>query len=118
MARRSTSRTTKAAPAEADLQVTPEIGRIENKASEPANIEAETPSEEPVVAPPAPAPAQLQTDFRSKLKSRSDNEDVFVPSNPAALEKAAGEIAQQRNFELTRGTSIGARLMARANKSI
>lgn len=118
MARRTSTRTTKAAPAESDLQVTPEVGKIENKASEPANIETTTPSEEPVAAAPAPTPAQLQTDFREKLTTKSLEENVFVPSNPAALEKAASAVAQQNGFDLNRGTSIGARLMARANKSI
>jgi hypothetical protein len=61
---------------------------------------------------------KIQTDVREKLAKKSTSEDVFVPTNPAALEKAAGEVAKEKGFDLNRGTSIGARLMARANKSV
>lgn len=120
MARRST-RTTKPAPAESDLQVTPEEGRIESPVvdpSAPVNLEVESKDEAPVPAPEAVTPEKIQTDFREKLTSKSVENNPFVPSNPVALEKAAGEMAQEKGFELNRGTSIGARLMARANKSI
>ncbi len=122
MARRtSTSRTTKAAPAESDLQVTPEEGRIESPVvdpSAPVNLEVETPDEAPVPAPEAVVPEKIQTDFREKLTTKSVENNPFVPSNPAALEKAAEEVAKEKGFDLNRGTSIGARLMARAGKSI
>ena len=81
--------------------------------SAPANIEVEA-SEEPVKAPSAPESEKLQTDFREKLTKKEEKENPFVPSNPAALEKAAAEVAEERGFELNRGTSIGARLLARA----
>jgi hypothetical protein len=82
----------------------------------PANIELETPSDEPVAAPAAVEAGKIQTDVRAKLAKKSDKEDAFVPSNPVALEKAASEVAEQENFELNRGTSIGARLIARSRK--
>jgi hypothetical protein len=112
-------------PATGDLQVTPETARIENAstevkeeevATEPVNLEIETPSNEPVAAPEATPAEKIQTDVREKLMKRSLDENVFVPSNPAALEKAASEVAKDKGFELNRGTSIGARLMARAQK--
>lgn len=82
----------------------------------PVNIELETPSEEPLAAPAAPESEKIQTDVRAKLAKKSDREDAFVPSNPVALEKAADAVAKQEGFELTRGTSIGARLIARSRK--
>ena len=118
MSRRST-RTEKPAPAESDLNVTPEEGRIEDPVIEsvipdPVNLETETPSEEPAPAPEPCAPEKIQTNVREKLSSRSIEENIFVPSNPAELEKAASQISQEMGFELNRGTSIGARLLARA----
>jgi hypothetical protein len=123
----TTRRTTKAAaqPAESDLKVTPEAAKIESpvltpgeKNSEPASVE--TPTEEVKPTTPAEAaPAQkIQTDVREKLAKKSTEDNVFVPTNPVALEKAAAVVAEEKGFELNRGTSIGARLMARANKSV
>jgi len=112
-------------PAIGDLQVTPETARVENVTTEtkheeagtqPVNLEVETPSSEPVAAPKATPAEKIQTDVREKLMKKSVDENVFVPANPAALEKAAGEVAKDSGFELNRGTSIGARLMARAQK--
>jgi hypothetical protein len=119
------SRSTKAA-APADIKVTPEEGRIESplteeakaEAAAPVNIETETPSDEPVPAPEATPAERIQTDVRAKLSKKSVEEDVFVPTNPVALEKAANEVAKEQGFDLTRGTSIGARLMARAQKRV
>jgi len=123
MTTRKTRSSKPAAPS--DVQVTPEEGRIESpvtetkaKASAPVNIETETPSDEPVAAPAATPAEKIQTDVREKLANKSVEKDVFVPTNPAALEKAATEVAKDKGFELNRGTSIGARLMARAGKSI
>jgi hypothetical protein len=83
--------------------------------SDPVSLEV-TASEEPVSPAPAAKPEKIQTDFREKLARKTDQQDVFVPSNPAALEKAAADVAKESGFELNRGTSIGARLMARAQK--
>ncbi len=85
--------------------------------SDPVSLEVKA-SEEPVAPAPAAEPEKLQTDFREKLNRKTDVQDVFVPSNPAALEKAAGAIAQENGFDLNRGTSVGARLMARAQKRV
>lgn len=122
MPRRST-RTEKPAPAKSDVQVTPEEGKIESPAieaaaTEPANIETETPSEDPTPAPEATTAEKIQTDVREKLSKKTVDENVFVPANPVALEKAAAEVAKQSGFELNRGTSIGARLMARSQKKV
>ena len=107
-------------PAKGDVQVTAEEARIipesEKKASEPVNLEVETLDEEPVPAPEATAVEKIQTDVRAKLSKKTEGEDVFVPSNPVALEKAASQVANENGFELNRGTSIGARLIARSRK--
>lgn len=89
----------------------------EKKAPEPVNLEVEV-SDEPVAPAPAAEPEKLQTDFREKLNRKTDNQDVFVPSNPASLEKAAKQVAHENGFELNRGTSVGARLIARAQKRV
>lgn len=61
---------------------------------------------------------KIQTDVREKLAKKTDKADAFVPSNPASLEKAAAEVAKESGFELNRGTSVGARLLARAQKRV
>lgn len=60
---------------------------------------------------------EIQTQIQSKLSTRTEGENVFVPANPVALEKAAHQVAEERGFELNRGTSIGARLIARSQGS-
>ena len=107
-------------PAKSDVQMTREEGRIEsplkNKVTDPVNLETETPSHEPVKVDAKQESTRIQTDVREKLAKKTTEENVFVPSNPAALEKAAEQVAQDSGFELTRGTSIGARLLARSQQ--
>lgn len=111
----TTSTTPKPGPVATELQVTPEPSKIENiDTSAPANLEIETPKVEPTTAPVGAAAEKIQTDVREKLANRNVDRDIFVPSNPAALEKAADAVAQEKGFDLNRGTSIGARLLARA----
>jgi hypothetical protein len=107
--------------AKSDLQVTPEEGRVESpltsaKPAEPVNLEVETPSTEPEKVDAKQESARIQTDVREKLARKTDSGDAFVPSNPASLEKAAKEVASEQGFDLTRGTSVGARLIARSQK--
>ena len=107
--------------AKSNLQVTPEEGRIESpltptKSTEPVNLEVETPSTEPEKVDAKQESARIQTDVREKLARKTDSGDAFVPSNPASLEKAAKEVASEQGFNLTRGTSVGARLIARSQK--
>lgn len=97
----------------AETEVTP---TTEN-GKEPVNIELETPSDEPLAPSEAPAKEKIETDVRSKLAKKSVEENVFVPTNPAALEKEAKQVAEEKGFDLNRGTSIGARLMARRRLS-
>lgn len=107
--------------AKSDLQVTPEEGRIESpvvltKPPEPVNLEVQTPSTAPEKVDAKQESVRIQTDVRERLARKTDSGDAFVPSNPASLEKAAKEIASEQGFDLTRGTSVGARLIARSQK--
>jgi hypothetical protein len=90
-----------------------------------------TPEVEP--EPTAPVALELQTQKDSGLKEKaskesieaaikeklsrktdSDGIDPFVPS--VQLDKEVKDIANKGGFPLSRGTEIGARLMARANR--
>ena len=108
MTRRQTTKTT-------EPEKTEVVSDVVEIPKEPVSLETQV-SEEPVEAPAAPTPEKLQTDFREKLTKKTDNEDLFVPANPAALEKAAKEVAKEQGFDLNRGNSIGARLIARSQK--
>ena len=102
-------------------EVTSETPQIESPkedtGKEPVNLEV-TASEEPKKPEEAKPAEEIQTDVRQKLAKKSVEENVFVPANPVALEKAAGLVAQEQGFELNRGTSIGARLIARSQKKV
>ena len=91
---------------------------IKEADTSPVNIELATPSEEPTAAPVAQEKEAIQTDVKAKLARKTDAEDIFVPASPVALEKAAEVVAEKDGFELTRGTSIGARLLARSRKMV
>jgi hypothetical protein len=118
MATRTSTRNKNSAPVEGDLKVTPQEGKIESPLSEPVNLETPTPEVTPTAPAAAADPEKIQADIRNKLSNRDLTNDVFVPSNPAALEKAAQQVAQENHFDLNRGTSIGARLLARAQKKV
>lgn len=85
----------------------------ETVAAPPAEVAPIANTEEPVAAAPAPEKEVIETDVRKKLVKKTDEENPFVPQNSAQLEAAAKEVAKEKGFDLTRGTSIGARLMAR-----
>lgn len=103
----------------ADNPATPDVNEaFVDSQPEPAKVELQTITEEPVTAAPAADKEKIETDVRKKLTLRSQEEDVFVPTSPAVLEAAAKEVAAQEGFELNRGTSIGARLMARSRKMV
>jgi hypothetical protein len=107
-------------PVIGDLKRTPTPEKIESPLSKveekaPVNVETETPSDEPVAAPAAVEKQVVETDVRKKLDRKTDDDsNPFVPSNPAQVEADAKRIATDSGFELNRGTSVGARLMARA----
>jgi hypothetical protein len=110
----------KAESATDDLLTTPKEKKVEvkSKAPTPVNIEVDTPSNEPKVVSKTVESEKVQTDVRAKLAKKSDKDNPFVPANPVALEKAAAEVAKEKGFEMNRGTSVGARLIARAQKRV
>lgn len=112
----SRSRSTKSTEAPVE-NIDTRVEETQETGKEPVNLEV-TASEEPETPAEAKPAEEIQTDVRVKLAKKSDREDVFVPANPVALEKAAAQVAQEQGFEMTRGTSIGARLIARAQKRV
>lgn len=94
---------------------TEEVTLVSEEQTSPVEAEMKT-AEEPPAPAPSPDPEKVQTDVRAKLAKRSDREDVFVPSTPPQLESDARALAEMRGFDFNRGTSVGARLMARAQQ--
>ena len=107
-------------PVIGDLRRTPTPEKIESpltpsEEKAPVNIETESLTEEPVEAPVAVAKQVIETDVRKKLDRKTDDDSSpFVPGNPAQVEADAKRVAAESGFELNRGTSVGARLMARS----
>ena len=100
--------TTKATP-----ETSPEV--IDPKT--PVDIELKVTEAEPEPAVKKSA-EEIHAEVQSKLNNKNVDNNIFVPSSPAAVEKAAQVIAEERGFEMTRGNAIGARLMARAQKKV
>jgi hypothetical protein len=80
----------------------------------PANVEVKKTVEAAEVAAEPTEKVVVETSVMKKLGKKTDNDSLFVPTNPAELEKAASQVAQENGFELNRGTSIGARLIAKS----
>lgn len=117
------------ATAPATLEIKPEPTEAptpEPEATVPATLEVEP-------EPTAPVALELQTQkdsglkekaskesieaaIKEKLSRKTDSDDIdpFVPS--VQLDKEVKDIANKGGFPLSRGTEIGARLMARANR--
>ena len=116
----SRSRSNAKDPVIGDLKRTATPEKIESPTTSsdekaPVNIETESLTEDPVEAPAAVAKQVIETDVRKKLDRKTDDDsNPFVPSNPAQVEADAKRVAVESGFELTRGTSVGARLMARS----
>jgi len=98
---------------EATLEVASEV--IDPKA--PVDIELKVTEAEPEPAIKKSA-EEIHAEVQSKLNNKNVDNNIFVPASPAAVEKAAQIIAQEKGFEMNRGNSIGARLMARAQKKV
>jgi hypothetical protein len=115
------ARTTKPTTSEVTPEVTPEVTletapkAIDPKA--PVDIELKVTEAEPEPAIKKSA-EEIHAEVQSKLNNKNVDNNIFVPASPAAVEKAAQTIANEKGFEMTRGTAIGARLMARAQKKV
>ena len=112
-ASKTPSKVTPKVIAEVTSEITSEV--IDPKA--PVDIELKVTEAEPAPAVKKSA-EEIHAEVQSKLNNKNVDNNIFVPASPAAVEKAAEIIAAEKGFELTRGTSIGARLMARAQKKV
>jgi len=83
----------------------------------PVDIELKVTEAEPEPAVKKSA-EEIHAEVQSKLNNKNVDNNIFVPASPAAVEKAAQTIANEKGFEMTRGNAIGARLMARAQKKV
>lgn len=81
----------------------------------PVDIELKVTEAEPEPAVKKSA-EEIHSEIQSKLNNKTVENNIFVPASPAAVEKAAQVIAEEKGFVMTRGNAIGARLMARAQK--
>jgi hypothetical protein len=112
-------------PVVGDLKVTPSLEKVESSVtekisgSEPVNLETLAPAVEHFEAPSAAEKEAVETDVRKKLARKTDDTtNPFIPTNPAQVEADAKKVAEANGFELNRGTSVGARLMARSQNRI
>ena len=101
---------------EVAAETTPEI-TAEADPKAPVDIELKVTEAEPEPAVKKSA-EEIHAEVQSKLNNKTVDNNIFVPASPAAVEKAAQIIAQEKGFEMTRGNAIGARLMARAQKKV
>lgn len=83
---------------------------------EPAVVELQTSRDEGVK--PARSHEEIAAAMHEKLSRKTDKDglDPFVPSSQ--VENEVKQIATKKGFPLSRGTEIGARLMARSKRSI
>jgi hypothetical protein len=106
-------------PPKVTPKVTPEVIAevTETDPKAPVDIELKVTEAEPAPAVKKSA-EEIHAEVQSKLNNKTVDNNIFVPASPAAVEKAAQIIAQEKGFEMTRGNAIGARLMARAQKRV
>lgn len=97
----------------------PAPAKVETKevGTDPVSIELKTP-EVSNNLPPAISKEEVAAKVQEKLSRRSDEQgaDPFVPSTQ--LENEVKEVASNKGFPLSRGTEVGARLMARAKRAV
>lgn len=83
---------------------------------QPAEVQLITPQAAEGLAP-AKSKEEIEASIQEKLSRKTDKDgaDPFVPN--IQLENEVKEIANKNGFPLSRGTEIGARLMARAKRN-
>ena len=116
-ASKTPSKVTPKVSPEVIAEVTPETSPEVVDPKAPVDIELKVTEAEPEPAIKKSA-EEIHAEVQSKLNNKNVDNNIFVPASPAAVEKAAQIIAQEKGFEMTRGNAIGARLMARAQKKV
>jgi uncharacterized Zn finger protein (UPF0148 family) len=114
---RTTKPTAPKVASKVTLDAAPEVTLKVIDPKAPVDIELEVTEAEPEPAVKKSA-EEIHAEVQSKLNNKNVDNNIFVPASPAAVEKAAQIIAQEKGFEMNRGNSIGARLMARAQKKV
>ena len=109
------------APVVGDLKVTLSPEKVESplsvqsKEKGPIKLEVQSLDADPIEAPVPATKEFVETDVRKKLARKTDDmNNPFVPANSAQVEADAKRVAAENGFDLTRGTSVGARLIARS----
>lgn len=99
---------------EAPIESTAKEESLEDTA--PAVVELQTAKDATVA--PARSKEEIAAEMHEKLSRKTDKDgaDPFVPSSQ--LENEVKEIASKGGFPLSRGTEIGARLMARSKRAV
>lgn len=87
----------------------------QNEDDKPAEIRLQTP-ESPALKEAA-SKESIEASINDKLSRKNDDEgpNPFVPL--AQLSGEVKAVAEREGFELNRGTEVGARLLARANRT-
>ena len=96
--------------------VTPEPIGLEPESHEPAVIDLKT--AESATIKDKPTKESIEASIQEKLSRRLNSPEVdpFVPSSQ--LNNEVKEVSRSNGFPLTRGTEVGARLMAKAKRGI
>lgn len=102
-----------------ETETSPEPAPVKVEATvvetDPVRIELKT-SDSKNNLPPAISKEEIAATVQEKLSRRTDEQgvDPFVPSTQ--LENEVKEVASNKGFPLSRGTEVGARLMARSKR--
>lgn len=91
------------------------LAPVEDSGQAPVNLELKTPEHQELKE--KASKESIEASIKEKLSRRTDNPDPdpFVPSTQLANE--VKDVANKQGFALSRGTEIGARLMARARRT-
>lgn len=94
---------------------TPVTSPIPEDQQNPVELELKTPEHQELKE--KASKESIEASIREKLsrKTDSDASDPFVPASQVSNE--VKDVANKQGFSLSRGTEIGARLMARANRA-
>jgi hypothetical protein len=115
MPRKKNEELTQDSPDILDVTENSETSEIRDEGGEIVVIPLSQPSVTEALAP-ATSKESIEAAIKEKLSKRTDREtsDPFVPE--VQLEKEVEDIAKKKGFPLSRGTEIGARLMARSKR--